>query len=96
MGREPRSATGLGWPTPADVHSGLAEAIRDKRAGVLDAAYTAHPEWFVRKPQLCRMTESDPPEDKRPCVWRTEASCPAYLRGQCFVGLFQQVSVSCV
>jgi putative transposase len=42
--------TGLGLHTPADVHYGLAEAIRDKRAGVLDAAYTAHPDRFVRKP----------------------------------------------
>jgi hypothetical protein len=42
--------TGLGLYTPADVHYGLAEAIRDKRAGVLDAAYAAHPERFVRKP----------------------------------------------
>lgn len=42
--------TGLALHTPADVHYGLAEAIRDKRAGVLDAAYAAHPERFVRKP----------------------------------------------
>jgi len=42
--------TGLGLHTPADVHYGLAEAVRDKRAGVLDAAYPAHPERFVRKP----------------------------------------------
>ena len=42
--------TGLGLHTAADVHYGLAEAIRDKRAGVLDAAYAAHPERFVRKP----------------------------------------------
>lgn len=42
--------TGLGLHTPADVHYGLAEAIRDKRAGVLDAAYAAYPERFVRKP----------------------------------------------
>ncbi len=26
------------------------EAVRDKRAGVLDAAYAKHPERFVRKP----------------------------------------------
>lgn len=32
------------------MHYGLAEAIRDKRASVLDAAYAAHPERFVRKP----------------------------------------------
>ena len=42
--------TGLGLHTPADVHYGTAEAVRDKRAGVLDAAYAAHPERFVRKP----------------------------------------------
>lgn len=42
--------SGLGLHTPADVHYGLAEAIRDKRAGVLGAAYAAHPERFVRKP----------------------------------------------
>lgn len=42
--------TGLGLHTAADVHYGLAEAVRDKRAGVLDAAYTAHPDRFVRKP----------------------------------------------
>jgi len=48
--------TGLGLHTPADIHYGTAEAIRDKRAGVLGEAYTAHPERFVRKrpepPQL--------------------------------------------
>ncbi len=42
--------TGLGLHTAADVHYGLAEVVRDKRAGVLDAAYTAHPDRFVRKP----------------------------------------------
>jgi putative transposase len=42
--------SGLGLHVPADVHYGTAEAIRDKRAGVLSAAYAAHPERFVRKP----------------------------------------------
>jgi len=42
--------TGLGLHTPADVHYGIAEAIRDKRATILADAYTAHPERFVRKP----------------------------------------------
>ena len=35
---------------PADVHYGTAAIIREKRAGVLNAAYTAHPERFVHKP----------------------------------------------
>ncbi len=43
--------TGLGLHTAADVHYGLAEVVRDKRVGVLDAAYAAHPERFARKPE---------------------------------------------
>jgi putative transposase len=42
--------SGLGLHTPADVHYGTAEAVRDKRATVLDHAYRAHPERFVRNP----------------------------------------------
>ena len=40
----------LGLHTPGDVHHGLAEIIREKRAGILNTAYAAHPERFVRKP----------------------------------------------
>jgi putative transposase len=39
--------TSLGLLTPATVHHGGAESVREKRQGVLDAAYTAHPERFV-------------------------------------------------
>jgi putative transposase len=42
--------TSLGLHTAADVHYGLAEVVREKRASVLDAAHAAHPERFVRKP----------------------------------------------
>ena len=42
--------SGIGFHTPADVHYGRAELVRAQRAGVLDAAYAAHPERFVRKP----------------------------------------------
>jgi putative transposase len=42
--------SGIGFHTPADVHYGRAEAIRERRAVVLNAAYTEHPERFVRKP----------------------------------------------
>jgi putative transposase len=34
----------------ADVHYGRADTIRAHRAEVLDAAYVAHPERFVRHP----------------------------------------------
>lgn len=40
----------LGLLTPATVHYGQAAALLEKRQGVLDAAYAAHPERFVKKP----------------------------------------------
>jgi putative transposase len=42
--------SGIGFHTPADVHYGRAELVRAQRGLVLDAAYAAHPERFVRKP----------------------------------------------
>ena len=42
--------SGVGFHTPADVHYGRAPVLREQRAGVLTAAYTIHPERFVRKP----------------------------------------------
>ena len=42
--------SGIGFHTPADVHYGRAESIREQRAVVLNDAYAAHPERFVRKP----------------------------------------------
>lgn len=42
--------SGIGLHTPTDVHHGRAEAVREARAQVLNAAYGAHPERFVRKP----------------------------------------------
>lgn len=42
--------SGIAFHTPADLHYGRAEAIQAHRATVLDAAYAAHPERFVRKP----------------------------------------------
>jgi putative transposase len=44
--------SGIGFHTPADVHFGRAEYVREQRARVLDAAYAAHPERFVRHAPL--------------------------------------------
>jgi putative transposase len=44
--------SGIGYHTPADVHYGRAAPIRARRAEVLDEAYWAHPERFVRKPPV--------------------------------------------
>ena len=40
--------TGLGLMTPAVVHYGQADEVRAKRQRVLDEAYAAHPERFVK------------------------------------------------
>ena len=40
--------TGLNLMTPAMVHYGLVDTVRDQRNQVLQAAYAAHPERFVR------------------------------------------------
>lgn len=42
--------SGIGFHTPADMHDGRAEAIRERRSRVLDTAYAEHPERFVGKP----------------------------------------------
>jgi putative transposase len=42
--------SGIGLLTPAMLHFGQAEEIVQKRQLVLDAAYLAHPERFVRQP----------------------------------------------
>jgi putative transposase len=41
--------SGIGFHTPADVHYGRAELVREQRAQVLTAAYAADPERCVRK-----------------------------------------------
>jgi putative transposase len=42
--------SGIALLTPADVHFGHAEQVTSARAMVLDGAYAAHPERFVRMP----------------------------------------------
>jgi putative transposase len=42
--------SGIGLMTPAAVHYGQAPQLQAARARVLDTAYRAHPERFVRKP----------------------------------------------
>ena len=56
----------LGWHTPHDVHFGLATARQAHRRVVLQAAYAAHPERFVRgrptPPPLPTAVWINPPE----------------------------------
>jgi putative transposase len=59
--------SGIGFHTPADVHYGRAELVRAHRAEVLDDAYAAHPERFVRKapepPRLPTMAWINEPKE---------------------------------
>lgn len=50
--------SGIGLHTPASVHHGTAEAIREQRQHTLDAAWAAHPERFGRRrPQPPRLPD---------------------------------------
>lgn len=58
--------SGIGYLTPETVHYGRAEAVTDARRAVLQAAYQAHPERFVRKspepPALPQAVWINPPK----------------------------------
>lgn len=43
---------GLGLHVPADVHYGRAGEVQAERAGILNAAFAAHPERFVNRPPV--------------------------------------------
>jgi len=43
--------SGIGLHTPASVHFGTAEAIREQRQHTLNAAYATHPGRFTRRPR---------------------------------------------
>jgi putative transposase len=62
--------SGIGLHTPADVHYGRAEAIRDRRGVVLLDAYGEHPERFVRQiptpPALPVVAWINKPEEEVP------------------------------
>ena len=44
-----RRHSGIGYNMPADLLHGRAERVCEQRGQVLEAAYAAHPERFVRK-----------------------------------------------
>jgi putative transposase len=51
--------SGLGLLTPAVVHTRRAETVRQKRQAVLQQAYQAHPERFVRgRPEPAKLPEA--------------------------------------
>jgi putative transposase len=60
--------SGIGLMTPAAVHDGRANTMRDARQQVLSTAYAAHPERFVRKrpqpPILPHAVWINPPKEQ--------------------------------
>jgi len=63
--------SGLGLHTPADVHYGRAHDVQAARAGVLAAAWAAHPERFVhdrpQPPKLPSAAWINKPTEPDPC-----------------------------
>jgi transposase InsO family protein len=49
--------SGIGWHTPASVHYGTAEQIRNHRQTTLDTAYAQHPDRFTRRPRAPQLPE---------------------------------------
>ena len=49
--------SGIALHTPADVHFGLADAIREKRQSVLDDVYAIRPDRFRKPPQAPRIPD---------------------------------------
>lgn len=62
----------IGLHTPASVHDGTADHIRDRRQLVLDAAYAQHPERFTRRPRPPRIPDQATIND--PAARSTETS----------------------
>ncbi len=62
--------SGIGWHTPASVHHGTAQLVRDQRQLVLNAAYAANPERFGRRPTAPKIPDAawtnDPNAAPRP------------------------------
>jgi putative transposase len=50
--------SGIALHTPADVHFGLAEAVREKRQRVLDSAYARRPDRFRTPPAAPRVPDA--------------------------------------
>jgi putative transposase len=72
---------GLGLLTPADVHFGRAPAVLAARQSVLDDAYAAHPERFVRHAPRAGTPPSEAWINKPP-VERREGPLPAITATQ--------------
>lgn len=72
--------SGLGLLTPATVHYGHHQPVQEQRQGVLDAAFAAHPERFVRgRPTVQPLPEAvwiNPPKKQEPTPENSSLNSP--------------------
>ena len=72
--------SGLGLLTPATVHYGHHQPVQDQRQRVLDAAYTAQPERFVRgRPTVQPLPEAvwiNPPKESSVSIEESSLNSP--------------------
>ena len=77
--------TGLGLLTPAAVHAGRGETLRQQRQAVLERAFQAHPERFVNgTPQPARLPEAvwiNPPKTDAAAATPASTSADGRLAG---------------
>lgn len=74
--------SGIGYYTPASVHHGTAEAVRELRQTALDAAYAKHPERFARRPratELPAIAYINDPARRRPEPAQPEQAVASHL-----------------
>lgn len=74
--------SGIGYYTPASVHHGTAEAVRELRQSALDSAYAKHPERFARRPratQLPAIAYINDPARRRPEPAQPEHAVTSHL-----------------
>lgn len=77
--------SGLGLLTPAAVHAGRGESVRQQRQAVLERAFQAHPERFVNGiPQPARLPQAvwiNPPKSDAAAAAPTATSAEGRLAG---------------
>lgn len=74
--------SGIGYYTPASVHHGTADTVRELRQTTLDTAYTEHPERFNHRPQATKLptiAHINDPARRRPEQAKPEPTPTSHL-----------------
>lgn len=74
--------SGIGYYTPASIHHGTAETVRELRQNTLNAAYAKHPARFTRRPtatKLPTIAHINDPARQRPEPAKPELTTTSHL-----------------